>query len=806
MPGSDSPVLLGVRHHGPGSARAVRRALESYRPAVVLVEGPPEADALVGLAAAEGMRPPVALLAYAPPGRPAGPPPPAGRRDVVFWPFAEFSPEWQAIQWCLAAGVPVRFCDLPTAYRFGRPGRVAADPSPNDPSRGDPSRGDPSRGDPGPDEPEADEPDPDGGADGRGVRDDPIGALARSGGYDDPERWWEDVVEHRRDPDGTPEVDRALAPFEAIAEAMAVVRGAAGPAPGAEQREEERREAYMRTVLRAALKEHGRVAVVCGAWHVPALAPPWPPARADAAVLKGLARGRVALTWVPWTHGRLASWQGYGAGVSSPGWYHHLFTAPDRPVERWLVEVAGVLRTEGQPVSSAHVIEAARLAGTLATLRGRPLAGLAEVTDATLAVLCDGNDVRLALVDRRLVVGERLGTVPADTPSVPLVAAVAAAQRRLRMPPSPLAGDLDLDLRREIDLDRSRLLHRLRLLGVDWGEPVDGGRRGKGTFWESWRLRWRPEYAVDLIEAGGYGTTVAGAATARAAELAAGADSVSALTTVVEQCLLADLPEAHPTVLRALDARAALDTDVTHLMAAVPALARTVRYGDVRGSDVAAMRVVAHGLVVRVCAGLPAAVAGLDESAATELRTHLDAVQTSLALLDDSALTAEWLATLEGLAGQRALNGLLAGRLNRMLLDAGRLDPAEAGRRLGLVLTVGEEPARAAAWVEGFLAGGGLLLVHDERLLELVDSWLAGIAAEAFVEVLPLLRRTFAEFAGPERRAIGEQARHLDGGGPGRARPPDEIDHDRAAVVLPTLRLLLGRDVLLGGEPSEAPA
>ena len=34
------------------------------------------------------------------------------------------------------------------------------------------------------------------------------------------------------------------------------------------------------------------------------------------------------MTWVPWTHGRLASWQGYGAGVSSPGWYHHLFTAP----------------------------------------------------------------------------------------------------------------------------------------------------------------------------------------------------------------------------------------------------------------------------------------------------------------------------------------------------------------------------------------------------------------------------------------------------------------------------------------------
>ncbi|MFE1786516.1 DUF5682 family protein [Streptomyces sp. NPDC059506] len=57
-------ALLGVRHHGPGSARAVLAALEQVKPEVLLVEGPPEADALVRLAAHEDMRPPVALLAH----------------------------------------------------------------------------------------------------------------------------------------------------------------------------------------------------------------------------------------------------------------------------------------------------------------------------------------------------------------------------------------------------------------------------------------------------------------------------------------------------------------------------------------------------------------------------------------------------------------------------------------------------------------------------------------------------------------------------------------------------------------------
>jgi Family of unknown function (DUF5682) len=38
--------------------------------------------------------------------------------------------------------------------------------------------------------------------------------------------------------------------------------------------------------------------------------------------------------------------------------------------------------------------------------------------------------------------------------------------------------------------------------------------------------------------------------------------------------------------------------------------------------------------------------------------------------------------------------------------------------------------ARGAAWIEGFLSGGGLLLVHDQRLLKVVDGWLTDIAGE----------------------------------------------------------------------------
>jgi hypothetical protein len=244
----------------------------------------------------------------------------------------------------------------------------------------------------------------------------------------------------------------------------------------------------------------------------------------------------------------------------------------------------------------------------------------------------------------------------------------------------------------------------------------------------------------------------------------------------------------------------ALDHDVAHLMDALPALARTLRYGDVRGTDLPALRHVTDGLITRVCVGLPAAVTGLDDSAAAAMRDRIDAVQAATALLDRADATAAWHDVLRVLATRDDLHGLLSGRLNRLLLDAGLLDVVDAGRRMALVLTVGVPVGRAAAWIEGFLTGDGLLLVHDERLLRLVDGWLTGIPADAFVEVLPLLRRTFSEYPAPQRRQIGERAVRLgNGSGPGGADPTAGgsgagVDADRADLVLPTVAALLGWD------------
>jgi hypothetical protein len=749
--------VYGIRHHGPGSARSLVVALEAYGPDQVLIEAPADADPVIGWAASEQTVPPVALLAYAPdePGL------------AAFWPFAVFSPEWQALTWALRRHVAVGFCDLPAANALvARAGRDnAGEPADLLPADTD---DDPQRA---------------------LARHDPLAALAQAAGYDDPERWWDDVIESRRD---------GSSPFPVLTEAMAELRAQLPETDPAHVGLEARREAYMRQRIRAAIKAgRERIAVVCGAWHAPVLTGQLPPATADAKLLRGMGRRKVNATWIPWTHARLAYSSGYGAGITSPGWYYHLWTARDRPITRWLAQVAQTLRNRDLVVSSAHVIEAVRLAETLAVLRGRPLAGLAEVTDATRAVLCDGDELSVRLITDELVVGQLLGGVDPGVPTVPLEADLLARCRTLRIRRDTTPTLHDLDLRKAYDQERSVLFHRLRVLGIDWIRPAESEVANRGTFRETWQSAWRPELSLALVAAATYGTTVESAATAKLMETVAGGSLVE-LTEASERCLRADLPDALARLLAALTSKAALDVDVVHLMDALPPLARAQRYGDVRGTDTSALAAVSRTIVVRICAALPAAVSGLDDDNARLMRRRVDAVQGAVGLIeadapgresDRSSLRGDWLATLRGLVDRRDVHGVLLGRIVRLLTDAEVLDDAPV--RVHRALSYGAPAADKAAWVDGFFSDGALLLIHDTELLALLDGWVEELGEQEFVDVLPLVRRTFSTFSGPERRTIGDRVDGLRRAAR-RRQVDDDLDLVLAGPALATVRTILG--------------
>lgn len=742
--GDASVHVLGVRHHGPGSARSVRAALEKLQPDVVLIEGPPDADALLPLAAHAEMKPPVALLVYAV-DRPA---------QAVFYPFAVFSPEWQALQFALERSLPVRFIDLPQTHQL---------PPEDEGSR------------------EAGDLVPTAEEEARTPRGDPLGALAKAAGYEDGELWWEQVIEQRQAPEDV---------FEAVLEAMSALREGEGELP----LREARREAHMRRGIRQAKKDgFQRIAVVCGAWHAPALVRQRP-AREDDALLKGLPKTKVAATWIPWTYDRLGWRSGYGAGVESPGWYAHLWLTPERPVTTWAARIAHLLRAEGLDASSANVIETVRLAEALAALRGFSTVGLGELRDAALSVLCGGDATPLALVHDKLEVGTGLGSVPAEVPSVPLARDLAASQKSLRLPPSSESKSQELDLRKDLDRERSRLLHRLRLLDIPWGTPEEDPRNTTGTFRETWRLKWEPELAVRVVEASLFGNTVESAAVGRVVARASEASELATLTALLEASLLSELSAAIDTVLRHVQALSTRSADVPKLLEAFPALAHAVRYGSVRETPTAPILAIADGLFERIVIGLPGACVSLDDEAAHQRRDQLRAVHAAVSLLEGQERSEEWAEALGQLVHRDAVHGLVRGTALRLLVELGRVGDEELGTLSHRALSAAVPPSEAAAWLEGLVSGSALLLLHRQDLWAALDGWLSGLTREAFVEQLPLVRRAFSGFTPSERRAMGERVKKLSTA-PAAGRAPaaaEDLDAARVAKVLPVLSMLLG--------------
>ncbi|MBD0269108.1 MAG: hypothetical protein ICV77_12545 [Cyanobacteria bacterium Co-bin8] len=768
--------IFGIRHHGPGSARSLCQALDALQPDMVLVEGPPDAQAVLPLLVDVQMRPPVALLVYAP----------DNPQQAVYYPFAVFSPEWQAIHYALQQQIPVRFMDLPQAHRFALSQAAELEESKQQETEVQEEESKQQ-------ETEVQETekavDVAGAAYPPTYRTDPLSLLAQAAGYSDGERWWEHLVEQRQD---------STELFAAILEAMTVLRTEVKEETAWVDPLEAHREAYMRKTLREAQKGgFERIAVVCGAWHAPALAQ-MPPAKEDTALLKGLPKCKVEATWVPWTYGHLLMSSGYGAGIESPGWYHHLWKQGEKRQKdsstanssiRWMTKVARLLRSQDLDASSASVIEAVRLAETLAALRDLPLPGLSELNEATQTVLCFGDALPMRLIHKQLIVGERLGQVPDETPMVPLQQDLQRQQKRLRLKPEANERLLELDLRKPGDRERSHLLHRLTLLNLPWGQPQSAGNT-KGTFRESWRMQWQPEFAVRLIEAGIWGNTIEIAATTRTCDRANKAN-LPALTQLIDQTLLAELPQAISHLMNRLQSEAALASDITHLMSALPPLVNVVRYGTVRQFETEVIGHVVEGLITRICIGLPIAAASLDDEAAANLYSLIISVHGAIGLLQNSEALAAWQGVLAQMADQQGLHGLLSGRCCRLLFEAGVFQAEDTARRLGLALSTAAEPAQAAAWIEGFLSGSGLLLLHNPALWQVLDHWVVGLPADIFIALLPLLRRTFSTFPAPERRQMGERIRQ------GNENPQvlvlaGEFDCDRADAVLPLVAQLLG--------------
>ncbi|BBH63505.1 hypothetical protein ACTI_01900 [Actinoplanes sp. OR16] len=717
-------TVLGVRHHSPACARLVGDTIAALRPAFVLIEGPADMNDRIGELLLGHELPVAVFTSYAD----------DQRRHGSWAPFCAYSPEWVALTAGREAGSELRFIDLPAWHEAfaDRSNRYA---------------------------------------DAEQRYAEAVERLCVTFGVDNTDALWDHLVE--MDP-GDGLAERLAAYFD-------LIRGEASAGPS-----DTAREAYMAGWVRAAVREAGDrpVVAVVGGFHRPAvLRLSSSPADADdwPAVPRPPDTATGGSYLVPYSFRRLDAFAGYQSGMPSPAYYQRLWEDGPAAAARYLVTaVAGRLRERGQPVSTADLIAARTSAEALSRLRGHDQPARVDVLDGLAAALInEALDVPLpwsvrgaitagqhpAVVEMTAVLsGDRVGRLHPDTPLPPLVHAATAELERHDL---DRPGDRDLDLLDTAARDRSRVLHRLRVLDVPGFQRVSGPATGiDPVLAEKWTIRTDEDRLVALIEAGGYGPTLEAAATAKIGQRVdeAGND-LGRLADALFDAALCGVTSFTGDLPARLERGVAAGNDLGELgrvLAVTLALWRHDRLLGTSGSEL--LGAVIAGACRRILwlaegwhgAGLPADLPRIRAVVAVR-----DAVRHASGTGVDRALA---VAVAERVAAERAAPPDLRGAFYGLarVLSGDDADPAFAVRGAFAGGAAGD-------WLAGLFAVARETVLAAGGILGVLDELVRGIGSHEFLVALPALRQAFEFFPPRERATLAERLLEMRGlGGSGR--------------------------------------
>ncbi|MEM9452741.1 MAG: DUF5682 family protein [Myxococcota bacterium] len=806
----DLPALLGrvdrvlgqelhwfpVRHHSPTVAHHLGATIRARKPALVLIEGPCEANHLLPHLLDRKTRPPVAIYSsYRDDdnvlGR-AGIDTPAvdiPARFAAWYPVLPYSPELVAMAAAREVGADCAFIDLPhhaliePGQSLGRPpGNAEPPPSSDELTTATPSAAPPTATLPAQEA---------GGAEHLIVRSEFYQRLAAAAGFRTFNEAWDSLFEVggvRRDRE---DFRRDLAYF------CAAARATTDPQQIADD-DTLPRERFMIREIRRQITQRGLgeqdVVVVTGGFHMlldrdDPTEPPRPPP------------GTLHTTVVPYSYYRVAEISGYAAGNRAPAFYQLQWDAISkaRDHDDLVIEhVTRVLRRgrrKGDVLSSADAIAVTQHAMMLGRLRGRSEPTLDDIEDALLTCCCKGDPQQVGLdllaAMRDAAVGSRVGKVTDALGQLPIVADFYAQVSDLS-----LGSILDKDLDQRLTLDRkdpeharrSAFLHRLVFLGVGACALETAGNGLDGTiFQEDWRLRWSPRVEPTLIERSQYGDTIQSAAIAKLEEsLAHDRLSAGATTRRIVEALDMDLPGfAHridvicgPTIDD--DARfVSLAEALTHLLVL-----------DKRASYQGLRRDVTGELVGRCFSRASFAIPNIASVPPQEeadviagLVAIADAVISETKLGLDRDLFAEYIKIAAADTTVMTMRGVFLGLLAEIrIIEAGDLAAEITGLARGSVETM----LGAGDFVRGVMeVSRTSLMLGADAIIEAVDELLRAADWETFLTMLPRLREAFTRLQGADLGTMCDRVALRYG-----LREAEELDLDLtvgAAALMATI-------------------
>jgi len=711
------PNFFGIRHLSPAGAYYLRMFLDEKKPKLVLVEGPSDfADMLSDMVRKE-TKPPIAVLAYTK----------EAPVRTVLYPFAEYSPEYQAIQWCHKNRVECHFMDLPseTFLAISESGMQEAK-----------------------------------GEEGRiNSKINVYEQLDKSSGEDGHDTFWERVMEQA----GSMEAYH-LGANSFGANIRSLTQGQEN-----DWAETVLREAYMRWQIKKAVDsgiEPENIVVVTGSYHVEGLKG-WQEEDAD---LSKMPKVEASHTLMPYSYYRLSTRSGYGAGNKAPAYYALLWEGlnknePMYAVYSYLIRLAKYQREKGNPVSSASVIESVRLAMSLAQLRGGTIASLRDLRDAAMTCIGEGSVSNIILGTADTEIGTKIGALPDGVSRTSIQEDFYRQLKDLKLEKyrDITAQDLMLDLRENrrvsseksafMDLHRSFFLHRMRVINVSFAQQQSVSQ-DNATWLEHWVIRWTPEAEIELVESALKGDTIDGAASFAMKERVENADKMGDIALVIEDACCCGMEAAVGYATAALQRMAVDAASVEDLAKTAQRLSVVVQYGNIRRIDAKPLEPILQQLFYRACLILESACV-CDDAASKVVITAMEQLN-SVELAHDFLDNAEWINVLNDIAERDDLNTKLSGFAAAILLERGSMDTQQLRTEVSRRLSKGIPADLGAGWFEGLAMKNRYALIARLSLWESLNDYLVTLDDEEFKRALVFLRRAFADFSAVEKDQIAE--------------------------------------------------
>ena len=717
------PHIFGVRHFSPAGAYYVREYLDKLKPKIVLIEGPSDFNDLIGEIVGKNVSPPIAIMAYtleAP-------------IQTIVYPFAEFSPEYQAILWAKENKVECRFCDLPSSIFLGIENAKEKDEE-----------------------------------QGESLNSFIHRKIDEYSEDSDSEVFWERVMEQASDYiayyNGARDYGknlRELTLSNTLSDAKNIIR-----------------EAYMSKVVFDVCNEGYKIdeiAMIVGAFHVEGI-------ESGNFILtekevKQLPKLEAKKTLMPYSYYKLSTYSNYGAGNKAPAYYEFLWKGFNKgdifyPTFIYLSKIAEYQRKTGNMVSSAQIIEAVQLAISLANIHDSKIPTLKDIQDAAITCMAHGSYAELVMAMANVEVGKKIGKIPQEAIQTSIQSDFYNLLKELKLEKyqSLSATELRLDLREKLrvqsekaalmDLNRSYFFHKLRVLKISFAKLIE--KNQENTTWaEDWVLQWSPETEIEIVETILKGDTIEFATAFELMQRINNSTTLSQMAEVVKDAFYCGMPKALEKAFQALQNCISGDIPVDEIARTMSTLSLMLRYGDIRKLNMEVLIPILEQLFLRVCLMLPSE-STCDNEAATKLSESI-IILHNVVENHDFLDRERWYNLLTEIAKRDDLNTKISGLAMAILLEAGKVDNDTLGQEVERRLSKGIPAELGATWFEGLSMKNHYTLIARLGLWEKLQNYISDLDEEEFKRALLFLRRAFADFTSNEKHDIAENIAEIWG-------------------------------------------